>query len=131
MNMGGFAEFLPGMIRLIGFSVTGAAIGLFIGFIEEVTKKAWLKRLVGHNEGKEYTIFKQRTLLGRSEMADVAVFGDPDVAERHASDHRPGQSGSYRGSGLAFRDQCQRDENPEGYPARRRYHRDRQDPVPL
>ena len=84
MNSGGFAIFLPWMIRLISFSLTGGAIGLFVGFIEEVTKKAWLMRLVGRNEGKEYTIFKKTTLLGRSETADIAVFGDPDVAERHA-----------------------------------------------
>ncbi len=84
MNVGGAIAFPPGMIRFISFSVTGGAIGLFIGFIEEVTKTAWLMRLVGHNEGKEYTIFKKTTLLGRSEAADIAVFGDPDVAERHA-----------------------------------------------
>ncbi len=46
-NLSGTIAFPPGMIRFISFAITGAAIGLFIGFIEEVTKKAWLMRLVG------------------------------------------------------------------------------------
>ncbi len=84
MNRGGATNFLPGMIRFISFSVTGGSIGLFIGFIQEVTKKAWLRKLVGRNEGKEYEIYKPVTVLGRDETADIPIFGDPDVAERHA-----------------------------------------------
>lgn len=84
LNRGGATNFLPGMIRFISFAITGGAIGLFIGFIEELTKKAWLKRLVGRNEGKEYTIYKPVTVIGRDEAVDIPVFGDPDVAERHA-----------------------------------------------
>ncbi len=74
----------PAMIRFITYAITGGAIGLFIGLIEEIAKKAWLIRLVGRNEGKEYTIYKPVTVLGRSELVDVPVFGDPDVAENHA-----------------------------------------------
>lgn len=85
MNRGQVAAFPAEMIRFIAFGITGGAIGLFIGFVEELAKKAWLVRLVGRNEGKEYTIFKPVTVLGRSELADVPVFGDPDVAERHAT----------------------------------------------
>jgi pSer/pThr/pTyr-binding forkhead associated (FHA) protein len=85
MNLGGAANFQPWMARLIGFSITGGAIGLFIGFIEEVAKQAWLVRLVGRNEGKEYTLYKEITTLGRSEMVDIPIFTDPDVSERHAA----------------------------------------------
>lgn len=84
MNQGGVSNFPPFMIRLISFSMTGGAIGLFIGFLEEVTKRAWLIRLVGRNEGKEYTIYKPITVIGRDEYADIAIFSDPDVSERHA-----------------------------------------------
>lgn len=85
MNRGGAANFPPCMIRFISFAITGGAIGLFIGFIEEVAKRAWLVRLVGRNEGKEYTLYKQITTLGRSELADIPIFTDPDVSERHAA----------------------------------------------
>jgi len=104
MNKGGVANFPPGMIRFIGFAITGAAIGLFIGFIEEVAKKAWLVRLVGTNEGKQYVIDRPVTVLGRSELVDLPVFGDPDVAERHATITRQGARlsiedlGSYSGT---------------------------------
>ncbi len=104
MNKGGVASFPPGMIRLVSFAATGAAIGLFIGFIEEVAKKAWLVRLVGTNEGKQYVLDKLVTVLGRSELVDLPVFGDPDVAERHATITRQGQRfaiedlGSYSGT---------------------------------
>ena len=104
MNKGGVANFPPGMIRFISFAATGAAIGLFIGFIEEVAKKAWLVRLVGTNEGKQYVIEKPVTVIGRSELVDLPVFGDPDVAERHATISRQGSRlyiedlGSYSGT---------------------------------
>lgn len=84
MNKGGVSNFPPGMIRFIAFGATGACIGLFLGFIEEVTKQAWLVRLVGRNEGKEILLYKPATTLGRDEFADIPVFGDPDVADKHA-----------------------------------------------
>ncbi len=84
LNKGGVANFPPEFIRFISFSSTGAAIGLFIGFAGELAKQAWLVRLVGINEGKQYILEKPETVIGRSELVDVPIFGDPDVAERHA-----------------------------------------------
>jgi len=84
MNKDGVSNFPPAIIRLIAFGATGAAIGLFLGFIEEVTKQAWLVRLVGRNEGKEMMLFKPATTLGHDEFADIPIFGDPDVADKHA-----------------------------------------------
>jgi pSer/pThr/pTyr-binding forkhead associated (FHA) protein/CDP-diglyceride synthetase len=104
LNKGGFANFPPEMIRFISFCCTGGAIGLFIGFAGELAKKAWLVRLVGLNEGKQYVIEKPETVLGRSELVDVPIFGDPDVAERHALIFRQGERfyvedlGSYSGT---------------------------------
>ncbi len=73
----------PEMLRMIGFTITASAVGLFIGFIEEVTKRAWLIRLVGRNEGKEYQIYKRETYVGRDELAEIPIFNDPDVQPRH------------------------------------------------
>lgn len=75
---------IPSVVRFIAYAITGGAIGLFIGFIEEVTKKAWLIRLIGRNEGKEIVLYKLTTTLGRDEYADIPIFGDPDVAPKHA-----------------------------------------------
>ena len=90
MNRGHVANFLPWMIRMISFGITGAAIGLFIGFIQEITKRAWLGRMVGRNEGRQHEIFKTVTVLGRSEFVDIPIFGDPDVAQRHAVNNAHG-----------------------------------------
>lgn len=84
MNKGGISHYPPSMIRFIAFCVTGGAIGLFLGFVEEITRQAWLVRLIGRNEGREILLYKPITTLGRDEFADIPVFGDPDVAERHA-----------------------------------------------
>lgn len=70
-------------MRLIGFTVTAGVIGLFIGLIEELTKQASLIHLKGRNEGREFLIFKRETYIGRDELLDVPVFGDPDVEPRH------------------------------------------------
>jgi len=85
ISLSGAVYFPSAMIRFISFAITGGAIGLFIGFIEEIAKQAWLLRLVGNNEiGKEYSLYKQSTAIGRSESADIPVYIDPDVIERHA-----------------------------------------------
>jgi pSer/pThr/pTyr-binding forkhead associated (FHA) protein len=106
MNKGGVSNYAPAMIRFIAFGATGAAIGLFLGFIEEITKQAWLVKLVGRNEGREILLYKPATTLGRDEFADIPVFGDPDVAEKHAvitaegKRHLIEDAGSYYGTRL-------------------------------
>ncbi len=102
MNEGHVTNFLPGMVRFISFSITGAGIGLFIGFIEEIAKQAWLVKLVGRNEGKEYTLYKEVTTLGRSEFADIPIFTDPDVSENHAAIRVIGKRYQVEDSGSAF-----------------------------
>lgn len=85
LNLGGAIAFARWSIRLVGYVATGAAIGLFTGFIEELRKRAWVMRLVGRNEGKEYLLYKEVTTFGRSEFCDIPIFGDPDVSEQHTS----------------------------------------------
>jgi len=83
MNRTGAIAIPVWLMRLIGFSLTGAAIGLFISFIEEMAKRAWLVHLKGRNEGREFQIFKPETIVGRDELVDIPIFGDPDVEPRH------------------------------------------------
>lgn len=75
----------PGwMLRFVGLTITGASIGLFIGFVEELLKQAWIVKLSGAGEGRQFIISKPVSTLGRSELADVPVFGDSSVAPLHA-----------------------------------------------
>ncbi|HEX5322612.1 MAG TPA: FHA domain-containing protein, partial [Capsulimonadaceae bacterium] len=84
----------PMLSRLIGFILIGAAIGFFIGLIQNIFKQAWIKVVVGRNEGKEYLIAKPVTTIGRSELADIGLFGDKSIAPTHCAIEMAG--GSYR-----------------------------------
>ena len=75
----------PGPVsRLFGFLITGAMIGLFIALVQELLKEAWVRVVVGRNEGKEILIEKAETKIGRAELSDIPLFGDPNIARTHA-----------------------------------------------
>lgn len=68
----------------------GAAIALFIGIVDRLARSAWLRLSLGRNEGKEWSIDNAQTFIGRSEGAQVPLFGDPNVAPIHASIQKQG-----------------------------------------
>ena len=72
------------MARGISMSVTGAFIGFFIGLVDILMKQAWVRVVHGRNEGREHIISKDRTTIGRDELADIGLFGDPSIASVHA-----------------------------------------------
>jgi hypothetical protein len=75
----------PGVVsRLFGFVITGAMIGLFIALVQQLLKEAWIRVVLGRNEGKEFLVEKQETRIGRAELSDVPLFGDPNIARTHA-----------------------------------------------
>jgi pSer/pThr/pTyr-binding forkhead associated (FHA) protein len=76
--------------RLIGFTSIGAAVGFFVSLVDEALKAAWVKVLVGRNEGREVVIDKPAALVGRDELADIPIFGDPSVSRHHATIYRQG-----------------------------------------
>jgi pSer/pThr/pTyr-binding forkhead associated (FHA) protein len=77
-------------LRMIGFTTIGAAIGFFVSLVDEAFKQAWVRVLVGRNEGKEHILDKAVNLIGRDELAEVPLFGDPAVARQHATIERVG-----------------------------------------
>lgn len=79
--------------RLIGFTSIGAAVGFFVSLVDEALKSAWVKVLVGRNEGREVVIDKPSARVGRDELADIPIFGDPSVSHHHATIYR--QDGRY------------------------------------
>ncbi|MBC7807038.1 MAG: FHA domain-containing protein [Akkermansiaceae bacterium] len=70
--------------RLLGFVITGGLIGLFIGLVQQLLKEAWVRIVLGKNEGREVLIDKEQTTIGRSELSDIGLFGDMSVAKNHA-----------------------------------------------
>ncbi|MES2464854.1 MAG: FHA domain-containing protein [Armatimonadota bacterium] len=70
--------------RLFGFLITGACIGLFVSLVQQFFKEAWIRIVMGRNEGRDIIIDKVESKIGRSELADVPLFGDPQIAKVHA-----------------------------------------------
>jgi pSer/pThr/pTyr-binding forkhead associated (FHA) protein len=76
--------------RFFGEAVTGLAIGLFIGLVQELTKAAWVTVDQGRLRGRQYRIEGARASIGRAEENPVGLFGDPSVQARHAVIERRG-----------------------------------------
>jgi pSer/pThr/pTyr-binding forkhead associated (FHA) protein len=72
------------LARLAALVTIGALVGFFVGLVQNLMKQAWIKVMVGKNEGKEYLVVKSSTTIGRSELADIGLFGDPEIAQTHA-----------------------------------------------
>lgn len=70
--------------RAVGFPILGATVGFFIALVQEALKPAWVRVVLGRNEGREYPVDKPVCLIGRDEYADIPLFGDPQIAPRHA-----------------------------------------------
>jgi len=76
--------------RLVGLSLIGLAIGLFIGLVQELTKAAWITVEQGRLRGRQYRVEGARATIGRAEENPVGLFGDPLVQQRHAVIERRG-----------------------------------------
>lgn len=76
---------LPELSRAIGFIAVGGFTGLGIGLAQELSKQAWVRVMVGRNEGREYPLDKAVNTLGRDELSDVPLFGDTSVGKTHAT----------------------------------------------
>ncbi len=77
--------FPASLSRLLALAATGALAGFFVGLVQNLLKQAWVRVVLGRNEGKEYLLAKPVTTIGRSELADIGLFGDPSIAPTHAA----------------------------------------------
>lgn len=75
---------IGGPARAVFAGLLGFGIGLFIGIAERVMTSAWVRLHLDKNEGKEWAIDRPQMSLGRSEMADIPLHGDPGIAPLHA-----------------------------------------------
>jgi len=97
---------IAGPARAVGLVCLGAAIGLCIGIAEALSRSAKVRLVLGRNEGKEWPVDAQNTVIGRSETAHIPLLGDPNVALHHASILKQGgqfvlvDAGSPMGTGL-------------------------------
>jgi hypothetical protein len=74
----------------VGLIILGACIGSLSALVQAVFQPASVKVMRGWQEGREYPLDKDDTLLGRDEHADIALFRDMRVEKRHAFIRREG-----------------------------------------
>ncbi|HVT10821.1 MAG TPA: FHA domain-containing protein [Fimbriimonadaceae bacterium] len=78
--------------RALTAVLIGALIALFIAIVDLLSRSAWVRLVLGRNEGKEWPIDSERTFIGRNERANIPLFGDPNIAPMHACIIKQGQS---------------------------------------
>ncbi|MFO0877847.1 MAG: FHA domain-containing protein [Gemmataceae bacterium] len=73
-----------------GLVIMGACIGALSALVQGVFQAASVRVLRGWQEGREYALVREATLLGRDEHADIALFRDMKVEKRHVVIERRG-----------------------------------------
>jgi hypothetical protein len=68
-----------------GFVILGGLIGLLVGFSQVILREAWVKVEAGFRPGRDLLITRDRTVIGRAEGSDIALFGDSGVEKQHAA----------------------------------------------
>src|SRR5262245_45242079 len=58
-----------------GFVALGGLIGLLVGFSQVILREAWIRVEAGFRPGRDLLITRDRTLIGRAEGSEIALFG--------------------------------------------------------
>jgi hypothetical protein len=70
--------------RGVGFSLLGLATGVAIGLVESALKDRWLYVTAGPLAGKQFILYKPRTIVGSDQKCDIYLFKDSNIAKEHA-----------------------------------------------
>jgi hypothetical protein len=70
--------------RAVGFALLGMATGVAIGLVESALKDRWLYVTTGPLAGKQFILYKARTLIGSDQKCDIYLFKDSNVLPEHA-----------------------------------------------
>lgn len=68
----------------VGFVTLGGLIGLLVGLSQVVLLEAWIRIEAGFRPGRDLVLSRDRTMIGRAEGSDIALFGDTGVEKHHA-----------------------------------------------
>jgi hypothetical protein len=70
--------------RAVGFALVGLATGVAVGLVESALKDRWLYVTAGPLAGKQFILYKPRTIVGSDQKCDIYLFKDSNVAKEHA-----------------------------------------------
>jgi hypothetical protein len=73
-----------GPSRAVGFALVGLAVGVGIGLVESALKDRWLYVTAGPLAGKQFILYKPRTIVGSDQKCDIYLFKDSNIVKEHA-----------------------------------------------
>jgi hypothetical protein len=88
--------------RAVGFALLGIATGIAIGLVESALKDRWLYVTAGPLAGKQFILYKPRTVIGSDQKCDIYLFKDPNVLPEHAIVEIAGTRVQFRALGPAY-----------------------------
>lgn len=68
-----------GLAQIIGLMITGAAVGLSVSLLEQVTKSSWLEIVRGGMAGKQFILYQNQITIGSSPAANITLIKDPSI----------------------------------------------------
>lgn len=70
--------------RAVGFALVGLATGVGVGLVESALKDRWLYVTAGPLAGKQFILYKPRTVVGSDQSCDIYLFKDSNILKEHA-----------------------------------------------
>jgi len=70
--------------RGVGFGLVGLATGVGVGLVESALKDRWLYVTAGPLAGKQFILYKPRTVIGSDQGSDIYLFKDSNILKEHA-----------------------------------------------
>jgi hypothetical protein len=70
--------------RAVGFGLVGLATGVGVGLVESALKDRWLYVTAGPLAGKQFILYKPRTVMGSDQNCDIYLFKDTNILKEHA-----------------------------------------------
>lgn len=69
--------------RAVGFALVGLATGVAVGLVESALKDRWLYVTAGPLAGKQFILYKPRTVMGSDQKCDIYLFKDSNIEKEH------------------------------------------------
>jgi len=88
--------------RAIGFALFGLFTGVAVGLVESALKDRWLYVTAGPLAGKQFILYKPRTIVGSDQQSDIYLFKDREILPQHLVLEMKGPRVQLRSSGPVF-----------------------------
>ena len=69
--------------RAVGFGLVGLATGVAVGLVESALKDRWLYVTAGPLAGKQFILYKPRTVIGSDQKCDIYLFKDSNILPKN------------------------------------------------